>query len=163
MPADHATQTASNMSNGMPPLEERLLLACSRVAVDSESESAIRDLLQQGVDWTAFARAGVDHGLAGLAGHTLGRIAPDLVSEDILDALRTVVDQTRHANRGRFEELCGVLDALAGRGIEAIPFKGPVLAIRAYGDLGLRVFRDLDILVHDCDFAETIETLRRLG
>jgi protein O-GlcNAc transferase len=161
--ADHATETGSDMVHGAPALELRLLLACSRVTVTDAAERAIRGMLQQGVNWTAFARLAVDHGLAGLAGHTLARVAPDLVSEDIIEALRTIVHQTGQANRGRFEELAGVLDALAANGVEAIPFKGPVLAIRAYGDLSLRVFRDLDFLVRDDDLAVTIATLRRLG
>lgn len=161
--ADHATKTADNMLNEVPQLELRLLLACSRVASTDPVERAIRGMLQQSVDWTAFARLAVGHGLAGLAGHTLSRVAPDLIPEDILDALRTIVPQTDRENRARFEELGGVLDALAAIGVEAIAFKGPVLAIRAYGNLGLRVFRDLDFLVRDQDLAATIATLRRFG
>ena len=151
------------MLNNVPQLELRLLLACSRVASTEAVEGAIRGMLQQSVDWTAFARLAVGHGLAGLAGQMLSRAAPDLVPEDILDALRAIAHQTGQANRGRFEELAGVLDALAGNGVEAIAFKGPVLAIRVYGDLGLRVFRDLDFLVRDRDLTATIATLRRLG
>lgn len=160
---DYATKTAGNMLNDVPQLELRLLLTCSRVASTDRQERAIRSMLQQGLDWTAFARSAVGHGLAGLAGHTLSRVAPDLVPEDILDALRTIVPQTARANRARLEELGGVFDALAANGVEAIAFKGPVLAIRAYGDLGLRVFRDLDFLVRDQDLAATIATLHRLG
>ncbi len=157
------TETACDMLNRVPQLELRLLLACSRVSSTDAVESAIRSMLQQGVDWTAFARSAVDHGLAGLAGQTLSRVAPDLVPEDILEALGTIVHQSGRANRARFEELARVLEALAENGVEAIAFKGPVLAIRAYGDLGLRTFRDLDFLVRDQDLAATIATLRRIG
>ena len=151
------------MLNDLPQLELRLLLACSRVTSTDAVTDAVRSMLQQKVDWTAFARLAVNHGLAGLAGHTLARVAPELVPEDILDALRTIIDQTSRANRSRYEELAGVLDDLAAGGVEAIAFKGPVLAIRAYGDLGFRIFRDLDFLVRDDDLALTIATLRRLG
>jgi len=160
---DHATEAASNMSNGAPSLEQQLLLACARVAVTGAAERSIRGLLERGVDWTSFVRLAVGHGVAGLVGRTLARVAPDLVSDDLLDAFRTTLHQTRQANRGRFEELTVVTDALAAQGIEAIAFKGPVLAVRAYGELGLRVFRDLDILVRDRDFPSTIATLYRLG
>src|SRR5579862_5448271 len=158
-----ATETPHNMLNDVPQLELRLLLACARVASTYTVDRAIQDMLQQSIDWTAFARLAVDHGLAGLAGQTLSRVAPDLLPEDILDALRTFVHQTRRENRARFEELASVLDALAANGVEAIAFKGPVLALRAYGDLGLRVFRDLDFLVRDHELAATITTLHRLG
>lgn len=157
------TEAASDMLNGIEPPELRLLLACSRLAVPADVERTIRDVLQQGVDWTAFARLAVGHRLAGLAGQTLSRVAPELVPVDILDALRTAVDRTGRANRGRFQELATVLDALSAERIEAIAFKGPALAMQAYGDLGLRAFRDLALLVHDRDFAATIATLHRLG
>jgi protein O-GlcNAc transferase len=160
--ADHPTETAFDTANGMPPVELGLLLACSRVAVTDSGQRTIRSMLAQNVDWTAFARLAVHHGLVGLAGHTLSRVAPGLVSEDILDAFRATEQQTDRANRGRFEELAGVLDALAANGIEAIPFKGPVLAIRAYGGFGLRAFRDLDFLIRDDDLTATIATLRSL-
>lgn len=44
-------------------------------------------------------------------------------------------------------ELLRLLGVLEGQGIAAIPFKGPVLAWLAYGDLGRRPFADLDIFV----------------
>src|SRR5258706_1019192 len=45
-------------------------------------------------------------------------------------------------------ELLKVLEFLEKDGIQPIPFKGPTLALRAYGDVGLRQCGDLDILVH---------------
>ena len=73
------------------------------------------------------------------------------------------IDQTRRRNRALFDELAGVIEALANDGVEAIPFKGPVLAIQAYGDLGLRVFGDLDFLIRDSDMASTMAILLGLG
>lgn len=146
-----------------PPTEFRLLLACSRASATQEDEAAIRQMLLETIDWTLFARKAISHGLAGLAGHTLARIAPDMVPNDILDAFRANVNQTRRANDVLFDELAEAIAALAKNGVEAIPFKGPVLAIGAYGDLGLRVFRDLDFLIHDSDLSTAIATLESLG
>jgi predicted O-linked N-acetylglucosamine transferase (SPINDLY family) len=143
--------------------ELQLLLACARVVATPEDETAIRQILGKGIDWTLFAGKAIDHGLAGLAGHTLIRLAPDTVPEDILDAFRANIDQTRRENRALFDELAGVIEELAKAGVEAIPFKGPVLAMQAYGDLGLRVFRDLDFIIRDPDLASAIAILCRLG
>jgi hypothetical protein len=44
-------------------------------------------------------------------------------------------------------ELLRILDALKEAGIKAMPLKGPVLAQQLYGDVALRQFSDLDILV----------------
>ena len=123
----------------------------------------IRRMLDESIDWTVFARNAVDHGLASLAGHTLARIAPDMVPDDILDAFRAILDQTRGTNRAAFNELSGVIEELANNGIEAIAFGGPILAIQAYGDVGFRAFGHLDVLVRDSDIRSTIAILVRLG
>lgn len=45
-------------------------------------------------------------------------------------------------------DILGVLDAA---GIDAVPYKGPLLAAYAYGDLGLRPFGDLDVIISEGD------------
>ena len=48
-------------------------------------------------------------------------------------------------------ELCRVLEEFEEHGIAAIPYKGPALALQVYGDLKLRSFVDLDLLVRPGD------------
>ncbi len=143
--------------------ELRLLLACSRVRPSKADEVAVRQILDERIDWTLFARKALDHGLAELAGHGLALTAPDLVPDEILSALRGVLDRARQKNRVLFDELARLMEALANAGIMAIPFKGPVLALGVYGDIGLRVFSDLDFLVHDSDMASAVAVLLGLG
>jgi len=57
------------------------------------------------------------------------------------------------------QHLLKVLDLLTGSGVEAIPFKGPVLAVQAYGDLLMRSFVDLDILIHAKDLSRVSKIL----
>jgi Uncharacterised nucleotidyltransferase len=139
--------------------ELRLLLASARAHPTAEDETAIRQLLKEGVDWTLFVRKAIDHALAGLAGHTLARLASDMVPADILDAFQSFIEQTRKNNRALLGELCQLLESLAAVQVEAIPYKGPVLAMQAFGDPGLREFRDLDFLIHDRDLPQTIKTM----
>jgi predicted O-linked N-acetylglucosamine transferase (SPINDLY family) len=144
-------------------LEFRLLLACARVLPNQEDEAAIREMLIRGIDWTLFARTAMEHGLAALAGRTLNSVAPDMVPDEIRDAFRANVDQTRQKIRALFNDLARVLETLADNGVEAIPFKGPVLALQAYGDVGLGMFADPHVLVRDLDLARTMATLGGLG
>jgi protein O-GlcNAc transferase len=151
-------------SDGLPLKPElSLLLACARAGKAQEKQAAIEQLLADGIDWTSFAQKALGHGFATFAAHSLARLAPDSIPGDILDAFHALMDETSRANRALFEELARLVDALAKHGIEAIPFKGPLLAIQAFGDLGLREFRDLDFLVRDEDLAKTIATLHSLG
>ena len=48
-------------------------------------------------------------------------------------------------------EMLRVLSLLEAEGIRAIPFKGPTLAMMAYGNLALRQFNDLDFLLQPAD------------
>jgi hypothetical protein len=144
------------------PGEVALLLACARVSQYADHD-AIHRSLDSGIDFTAFAKKAVDHGLAGLAGQTLTHVAPDAIHEDIADAFNVSVEGVRRNNERLVAELARVLDALAGKDVDAIPIKGPVLALKAYGDLGLREFRDLDFLIRDQDVRTTRAVLRDLG
>jgi predicted O-linked N-acetylglucosamine transferase (SPINDLY family) len=143
--------------------ELRLLLACARAHTSTKDEVAIRRMLEQGIDWTTFVQKTLSHSLAGLAGHTLSRLAPDMVPDDVLAAFQAFIEQTRESNLTRLDELARLIKRLAEGGVEAIPFKGPVLTQQAFGDLGLRRFRDLDLLIRDSDQDEAIRILRGMG
>ena len=143
--------------------ELRLLLACARAHPTSEDEAAIRRMLDSGIDWAQFARKTLDHGLAGLAGHTLAKLVHDQVPGDIAAAFQVLIEQTRARNQLLLEQLFGLMEGLAGAGVQALAFKGPVLAMQVFGDLGLREFRDLDLLIRDGDLPQAIKFLHGRG
>ena len=49
--------------------------------------------------------------------------------------------------------------AFAASGIDAIPLQGPVLAARAYGDIGLRTCRNLKLLTRESDMVLAADKL----
>ena len=93
--------------------ELRLLLACARAHTVAGDQAAIRALLAAGIDWTAFVQKAVAHGLAGLAGHTLTRLVPDAVPDDIQAAFAAAIADTRHSNQKLLDELAQLLALLA--------------------------------------------------
>ena len=60
-------------------------------------------------------------------------------------------------------ELIKVMDAFGSPGINAIPYKGPVLAVQAYGDIALRQYEDLDIILRQIDLPAAHELMLGLG
>jgi hypothetical protein len=56
-------------------------------------------------------------------------------------------------------ELWRLIDLFADAGIEAIPYKGPVLGLVAYGNPALRRFVDLDVIVKKTDVLKAREIL----
>ena len=79
-------------------VESKVLLACATVVTNPEDETAIREMLDSGLDWTRFAREAVESGLASPVAWALVRIASDLVPEDILEVLRQIIERTRTEN-----------------------------------------------------------------
>jgi hypothetical protein len=59
--------------------------------------------------------------------------------------------------------LHNILDGLAAEGIRAMPFKGPVLSEYVYGDIAMRFFSDLDILVAPGDALKARANLLKNG
>src|SRR4051812_4372158 len=143
--------------------ELQLLFACARCQLAEGDEAQITLILDGGIDWTAFTELAAGYGLAGVVGRTLASAVPEAVPADILEAFRLNVDLTRDRNRNLLHELQRVLAHLADQNIVAIPIKGAVTAIEAYGDLGLRGFRDLEILIQEADIVRAVAALEELG
>lgn len=93
----------------------------------------------------------------------LDAFCSDAVPESVFEHLRDHF----HANSLRklflTGELLRLLNAFKLQGIPAIPYKGPALAASVYGNLALRDFNDLDILVHRSDVPRAKEVLASLG
>jgi hypothetical protein len=60
-------------------------------------------------------------------------------------------------------ELVRVAHLFGEAGVEPLAYKGPALAVQAYGDLSLRRFIDLDVIVRRRDVARAGELLLSLG
>ena len=100
---------------------------------------------------------------AGTSGHAAAppraRFADvDAIPASLMVSLRGCSETTATSNSRMDVRALEALDALAREGIPVISFKGPVLAISAYGRLELRKFNDLDLLVRerDADRARTV-------
>jgi hypothetical protein len=91
------------------------------------------------------------HGLMPLLYRNLKSACQDAVPKAILERLRDQYRANTMRNLLLTGELLKVLNLFEANDIPAIPYKGPTLAASVYGDLALRQFVDLDILVHKRD------------
>ncbi|MDS0261455.1 nucleotidyltransferase family protein [Haloarcula sp. S1CR25-12] len=149
--------------------EEQLLLDCARTVVGDTAISP--EAVDADIDWEALLTLSNRHGTNPLVYRALAEhcTAPseqpiasseqetseqetserdtELVPAWVLDELRGVANDTSRRNLRYMNELLGVLTMLAEEDIRAVPYRGPVLAKQAYGDVALRRFGDLDLLV----------------
>jgi len=87
-----------------------------------------------------------------------GRLPSDMSND-----MRTAFDANTIRNLRLAGELVTVVRELERRGVEAVPWKGAILAERAYSDLRLRQFFDIDLLVRSRDLAQARAALEEQG
>ncbi len=143
--------------------EVDLLLCCARKCLDSRRADQVRALLHSEIDWPYLLRTAAAQGVTPLLYSHLHNTFPDLVPASILDQLHNQFLANVGHNVFLTEELLKLLRLFETNGIPAIPYKGPVLASRVYGDLALRIFSDLDIVVHREDIQKTKALLLSQG
>ncbi len=143
--------------------EDELLLCCARTDANPQIVGRIRDLISSEIDWDYFFKLSRRHSLVPLAYVQLNRHASALLPAEVLQLLKRHYQENAARNLLLTAELCHLIKLFAASGIEAIPFKGPLLALFAYGDLSLRRFIDLDIMVRKADVLQARELLLAQG
>jgi hypothetical protein len=69
----------------------------------------------------------------------------------------------QHRNLIVTGEFLRLLSLFEARGLQLLCFKGPILAVSLYGDLSLRHFCDLDLLVPEVNISDAVELLLSAG
>ena len=140
--------------------DAELLLCCARLEAGPEQRDRIEQLLAAGPDWARLQQLADRHGLIPLLHRQL---TPFSVPKAVLVDLWHRDELNRRRNQAMAAELLRVLALLQAQGIAAIPYKGPVLAVSVYRDLGLRQFGDLDLLLRAADLAPALALLEGQG
>lgn len=112
-------------------------------------------------DWPGTLNAAGYHGLIGpiYSATSKSPNIPEHISEDIQSAFLT---QAAH-NFQRIEALQSILYTFHESGIQVAVWKGPAVALLAYGHVALREFADLDLLVQHADLSDARAILSNLG
>ena len=139
--------------------EFQLLLYCARSRPDAGS---VRDLVKKGVDWEVVLEHASRHCVRPMLLKTVRSVCWNTVPREIQLKL-THFNKLNVKNNLFFTgELLQLIELFQKNSIPIAAFKGPVLADSIYGDISLREFSDLDVLVQETDLhrAEHILTAR---
>ncbi len=144
-----------------PGLERELILAT--VCLDESKIEHIGERLRGAIDWSHLFRIATQQGLLPLFCQQLVALAENQIPIDEITHLKKALE-TNTQNCIRLSwKLIQCVELLEENGINCINLKGPVLALQAYGDLKLRQFSDLDILIHPMDFPKAYDVLEQAG
>jgi hypothetical protein len=156
-------RTASPSSETAEGRALDVLIACSRARLDDEDLSHIEKLARREVDWPRVLELAGIHGTRPTLYRALATALRELVEPVTFARLRDDCIASAAHNLALTSELLGLLDALEREGVAALPMKGAVLAEVAYGNVGLREFQDIDILVRQRDVARASAVLLANG
>ena len=142
--------------------ELQLLIACCQ---DTPSEKEI-EYIKKSIknsklilkDWQNLVALAHQHGVFPLFYHSLRLHASSLIPSKIMAKLKAHNMAIVQRNMLMNTELIHIMKLLEENNIDALAFKGPTLSQMAYGDITLRQYSDLDILVDKKNIA-TIEIL----
>jgi len=116
--------------------------------MDDGTATEIRSLISTGVDWGCLLDLSRLHHMLPLLYRNLEAHCWETVPNPVQEQLRSHFSASTRRNLILTGELFRLLRLFEAHGIPAVPFRGPTLAALVYGDLALRQFGDLDILVH---------------
>ncbi|MBW4618461.1 MAG: nucleotidyltransferase family protein [Cyanosarcina radialis HA8281-LM2] len=145
-------------------LEFRLLLnwiQSSRHRSIGEKVEAI--LGSRALDWERLAKIARKQGITTLVYYSLRQTSNRFISSEIVDRLHHAAQNIATCNLLHLQELLRLLTLLESQDIAVIPIKGATLAAIVYGDLAVRQFSDLDLLVRRADFLKAKEILEKEG
>jgi Uncharacterised nucleotidyltransferase len=139
--------------------ENELLVCLASPSLGGGQAERVRELLGAGIEWQYLLVMAHRHSVVPLLHHYLNSIAPEAVPAPILSRLRSRNDENTRQSLLLIGELHKLMERLKEQGIQAAPFKGPTLALIGYGDVALRQFGDLDILVRRRDVLKVKQLL----
>lgn len=150
--------SAAVRMNGRP--EAELAVHCSRACINAGLVARMSALVE---NWSAVLAFAVRHGVAALVCRHLQAACPAAIPPKTLRRFCCHCDGNLANNLRLTAELLDLLQKFERSGLRALPFKGPVLAASLYGNLQLRPFGDLDILVSSRDVAKAKALLLAQG
>ena len=127
--------------------EAILLLLLARGTVAAGIEEQVRSLLRQDLAWDLVVADAKAQGVLPLLTRNLSRLGFPGVPAKVRAELEAAYQRNALRNALLARELSRLLELFGSAGVPVIPLKGVALAESLYGDPGLRVCSDLDVLV----------------
>lgn len=129
----------------------------------SESTHKIRELVAGDINWSYLKRVITRQGVEPLVYHVISQISHDLLPAEVKAEIQSYRRGATIRNTFAVEELCRVVQAIEAQDVPVLSIKGPVLATVAYGDVNLRRYTDLDLLIASRHLPGADECLRGHG
>ncbi len=164
MPATLEAYRCPQQADRHPAQAEMLVLClCAQATLTEEAAERLRELVQRPLDWPLLLQVARRHRTLPLLHRHLQAHCPHTVPAGQMQTMHEECQEIAFRNLTLSADLIKLVKCLQKEGIDSIPYKGPILTKLAYGDLALRQFDDLDILVRTKDVRRAKEVILANG
>ena len=143
--------------------EHRLVVACAGLRPSRDRREEVVSLLGSPLNWPLVVETARAQRVAALCYEALQQFGPGAVPGEVMAAFRADAMSIAGRNLQLAAKLAEITEVAQRSGIALVPYKGPVLAEMAYGNLALREFVDLDFVLPHRDLASAWKLLENLG
>lgn len=133
----------------MIPKEAKLVLHTSVINPTVEDKKKIKEVISYDLDWGYFLYLCTHHRVIPLVWKNLSELnLINYMENHVRRVMKSAVNGIAFHNKAVFKEVKRINELLFQKGIKTVLLKGCNLAPFVYGDINLRQFGDIDILVH---------------
>lgn len=147
----------------IPGLSPEMEVVFWSIGVKENRETAIAKILKKDINWLKVKKIALLHNVLPLLYNPLKNLEESLVPQEEMTQIKSSYRSIALKNLRQAQNLHRVIELLSTNGIAVIAFKGPALSVQAYGDLSLRNFCDLDLLIKTKDFNKIYEVITAAG
>jgi len=126
--------------------EFSFVLLCACLNPSPEQEQKIKNSAQMDLDWPLVFKIAQTQRVLPLLYQNMAAIVPD-IDPYIAEKFKSVFIKNMARNIRILYFLNDIITLFKKNNIDVIPFKGPVSAQDIYGDISLRAFSDIDLLI----------------
>jgi len=133
------------------------------IKINNIDDNSNNPIFKYPLNWERILSKARKHGIIFLLYKKLKNLKQLVVPSEIMAFLESFYNNNRIRNLRMAQKLIRIMNILSKEKIDAIAFKGACLAIRAYKDLAIRTFGDLDIYIRKKDFVRVYDLLELYG
>jgi len=156
-------ETLSSVRHGISCREVDFVVQAARAFLSGGGDGSLQTAMAQPLDWAVVERVADSYSMMPPVAYAAKKYSGDLIPQEIRERLQRRLLLTAHTNLKWLQEWRRILRAFEEAVISVISLKGPTLALLAYGNIALREFADLDLLVRPVDVMRASEILVREG
>jgi Uncharacterised nucleotidyltransferase len=163
MHAPATPQRISQTSSRQDPSQHTEWLALLQCASPRADLDRLASLVQHPFSWPVFLQGAEEHRAVPPVGATVKHLDHALIPPQIRDKLGELQRIQTLLALQLTAELFRLLAHFANAGIQVLITKGPALAVRCYGDPGMRQYGDLDLVVREADIRRATQAMLDLA